>query len=66
MEKIEENYDKFEELPGEKKEAMIIHKRLLTNENETLCKSAGAKIYLSSRVTCPDCQKIMEHNSDSK
>jgi hypothetical protein len=39
---------------------MLIHKRILGNCNETLCEKAGAKIYLSTQVTCPKCLELME------
>lgn len=38
---------------------MEIHKRVLSNKNQTLCTKDGAKIYLSNRVTCKDCLDLM-------
>ncbi len=41
-------------------EQVLVHKRKLGNRNETLCEGDGAKIYLSSRVTCPKCLELLD------
>lgn len=42
---------------------IIVHKRQIGNPNETLCGNDGAKIYLSIRVTCPECLRCMGSDS---
>ena len=44
-------------------EPMLVHRRKLDGENETLCGQAGAKIYLSSRVTCSRCRQLMSESN---
>lgn len=41
-------------------EPLVIHKRAVSSPNQTLCEQPGAKIYLSSRVTCVECLTRLE------
>lgn len=41
-------------------EEEFVHKRKVGNTNGTLCGKDGFRTYLSNRVTCPKCIKLLD------